>query len=306
MADISNLSNFLEDVADAIRTKKETTEKIPAANFDTEIMSIETGNTSDATATADDILIGKTAYTKDGKVTGAMPNNGELNYDVSTSEQTIPAGYTSGGIIAASPLTDSEYNECLTLTKKILKGPTVMTNEVFKTLNSSMIDNIELLLPTEEQVQSMINYYNSLSPTGIKQKRITLTGVSNKGIIIEYVHSDYNEYAEMILKMNNDDGSHRLTYCNIEMNNAGINTRYDNIPTSDVVTETGWYYTSPNKDSRLATNDDIKLFVDYIKTTDMSSGTFINTYDNQSRDMTDEELNDALTVFNALFEIYLK
>lgn len=120
MADISNLSNFLEDVADAIRTKKETTEKIPAANFDTEIMSIETGNTSDATATADDILIGKTAYIAEGKVEGTMPNNGELNYPVSIIEQTIPEGYTTGGTIAASPLTDGEYNECLEVTQEIL------------------------------------------------------------------------------------------------------------------------------------------------------------------------------------------
>lgn len=43
MADISNLSTFLGDVANAIRTKKETTEQIPAENFDTEILSIETG-----------------------------------------------------------------------------------------------------------------------------------------------------------------------------------------------------------------------------------------------------------------------
>ena len=57
MADTSNLSNFLTDVANAIRNKKETTEQIPAANFDTEIESIETGvDTSDATALANDII----------------------------------------------------------------------------------------------------------------------------------------------------------------------------------------------------------------------------------------------------------
>ena len=120
MADTSNLSNFLEDVADAIRTKKETTEKIPAANFDTEILGIETGDTSDATATVNDILIGKTAYIAEGKVEGSMSNNGELNYEVSTSEQTIPAGYTSGGTIEAARQTNEDYDSCLEITNYIL------------------------------------------------------------------------------------------------------------------------------------------------------------------------------------------
>lgn len=121
MADITNLTNFLGDIANAIRTKKETTEQIPAENFDTEILSIETGiDTSDATATANDIVINKTAYANEGKIIGTMPNNGALNYTPSTEQQTIPAGYTSGGTIAAYPVTEDEYNTCLNLTNQIL------------------------------------------------------------------------------------------------------------------------------------------------------------------------------------------
>ena len=49
MADTSNLSKFLGDIADAIRTKKETTETIAAKDFDTEILGIETGIDAEVT-----------------------------------------------------------------------------------------------------------------------------------------------------------------------------------------------------------------------------------------------------------------
>lgn len=55
-------------------------------------------NTQDATATADEILAGKTAYNKATKITGAMKNNGGVTGAISKKEEqyTVPQGYHDG------------------------------------------------------------------------------------------------------------------------------------------------------------------------------------------------------------------
>ena len=79
-------------------------------------------NPYDANTESNDVLQGKTVYNKTGKIQGTMPNNGELNYEVSTSEQIIPEGYTTGGTIEAARQTNEDYDGCLEITNYILAG----------------------------------------------------------------------------------------------------------------------------------------------------------------------------------------
>ena len=55
-------------------------------------------DTSDATAVASEILLGKTAYKNGAKLTGTMPNRGAVTGTISTKAEqyTVPQGYHDG------------------------------------------------------------------------------------------------------------------------------------------------------------------------------------------------------------------
>lgn len=73
-------------------------------------------DTSGADAAAGDILTGKTAYNASGSVNGSMANNGATGGTIGTKSGTvtIPAGYTSGGTVSLTNVSDIQAANILT------------------------------------------------------------------------------------------------------------------------------------------------------------------------------------------------
>lgn len=93
-----SLKSLFRDIANAIREQDGTTAAITASTFPERIRSIPTGvDTSDATAVAGNILVGKTAYAKGVKIIGTIPSQSAHTIVPGTVNKTIAAGtYLSG------------------------------------------------------------------------------------------------------------------------------------------------------------------------------------------------------------------
>ena len=73
-------------------------------------------DTSSANISQGDVLTGKTAFGASGTVSGSMANNGSTGGTIGTKAgtYTIPAGYTSGGTVSLTNVTDCISGNILT------------------------------------------------------------------------------------------------------------------------------------------------------------------------------------------------
>lgn len=106
-------------------------------------------DSTDATVSEAEILLGKTAYARGAKLTGTMPNRGAISEKISTKAQevTVPQGYHDGsGKVAIDTV---EQNKLIA--NNIRQGVTVLGVEGTLEPSSEVTSQAKTITPTTTQ-----------------------------------------------------------------------------------------------------------------------------------------------------------
>ena len=123
--------------------------------------STKDADTSDATAAVAEVLNGKTFYARGAKMTGTMPNNGEVNGEISTvsGKYTIPMGFHDG----AGGVTIAATEQAKLVPANIREGVTVLGVKGSMSGSEGMKPQAKSVTPTfEQQVVLPDKAYNCL------------------------------------------------------------------------------------------------------------------------------------------------
>ena len=124
--------------------------------------STKDADTGDATAAVAEVLKGKTFYARGAKMTGTMPDNGEVNGEITTADgkYTIPMGFHdgSGGVSIAAA------EQAKLIAANIREGITILGVEGAMSSSEGMKPQAKSVTPNfEQQVVSPDAEYNCLS-----------------------------------------------------------------------------------------------------------------------------------------------
>ena len=129
-------------------------------------------DSSDATAVANEILIGKTAYANKQKLIGSMPNNDTVNHQLSTALEVffIPEGYHNGeGVISVS-----EVERLKIIPENIRAGINILG---VQGTHEDGLDTTDATATANEILENRTAYVNGQKLTGNMTNRGAVSGV---------------------------------------------------------------------------------------------------------------------------------
>lgn len=140
-------------------------------------------NTTDATATAAEILATKTAYVNKNKVTGTMVNNGSVTGTISTKTQqyTVPIGYHDG----SGKVSIASAEQAKIISDNIRQGITILGVEGSMTGTEDV--NAEAVTATPQKIQQVITPsegYNYISQVTVEAIPYTETDNAAGGVTV--------------------------------------------------------------------------------------------------------------------------